>query len=68
MFSAAYVCGLLGHTCDTCDIMAANDGVRPWEPEIRADVRRAGGGGGGGGRSRWLRGEGESHSKWINND
>lgn len=48
--------------------MAANDGVRPWEPEIRADVRRAGGGGGGGGRSRWLRGEGESNSKWINND
>jgi len=63
-----YLFGLLVHPDDTCDklfAIAANDGVRPWGPEIRVNVRRPGGGYG---KSRWLRGEGESNSKWINND
>ncbi|XP_045791974.1 uncharacterized protein LOC123886726 [Trifolium pratense] len=56
-----FVCGILGHSEDKCDVryaMERDDGRRSWSSEIRADVRRPGG------RmdSRWLHEEGRGRA------
>ncbi|PNX68907.1 cysteine desulfurase mitochondrial-like, partial [Trifolium pratense] len=56
-----FVCGILGHSEDKCDVryaMERDDGRRIWSNEIRAEVRRPGG------RmdSRWLREEGRGRA------
>ncbi|PNX59122.1 cysteine desulfurase mitochondrial-like, partial [Trifolium pratense] len=56
-----FVCGILGHSEDKCDVRYAierDDGKRSWSNEIRVDVRRPGGCM----DSRWLREEGRGRA------